>query len=57
MVVVLPAPFGPRKPNTSPRGTERSRSTMPGVSPWYRVRASQRMASDSASDSANPAES
>src|SRR5258708_11648768 len=23
-VVVLPAPFGPRKPNSSPRGTERS---------------------------------
>ena len=26
MVVVLPAPFGPRNPNTSPRSTENSRS-------------------------------
>ena len=33
IVVVLPAPFGPRKPKISPRGTVRSRSTTPGVAP------------------------
>ena len=33
IVVVLPAPFGPRKPNTSPRWTSRSRSISALTSP------------------------
>src|SRR5262245_37513132 len=34
MVVVFPAPFGPRKPNTSPCLTSRSTSMMPRCSPY-----------------------
>ena len=34
MVVVLPAPLGPRKPNTSPRSTESSRSRTAVKAPY-----------------------
>jgi hypothetical protein len=33
IVVVLPAPFGPRNPNTSPAATEKLTSTMPRFGP------------------------
>jgi protocatechuate 3,4-dioxygenase beta subunit len=35
IVVDLPAPFGPRNPNTSPRSTRRSRSTSASTVPSY----------------------
>src|SRR6186713_1416568 len=34
MVVVLPAPLGPRKPRISPRATEKERSLMARVGPY-----------------------
>src|SRR5690242_13070646 len=43
IVVVLPAPFGPRNPNTSPSWTWRSTSTIPLCSPYVLVRRSVRM--------------
>src|SRR6476469_6683038 len=43
IVVVLPAPLGPRKPKTSPAWTSRSTSTMPRCSPYDLVRRSVRM--------------
>src|SRR5664279_5277762 len=36
-VVVLPAPFGPRKPTTWPEGTEKERSSGAGRAPYLRV--------------------
>jgi hypothetical protein len=33
MVVVFPAPLGPKKPKISPRSTWRSRPSMPRVAP------------------------
>src|SRR4051794_4521730 len=36
--VVLPAPFGPRKPNTSPRSTVSDRSSTAVKSPYFFVR-------------------
>ncbi|MEX1008596.1 MAG: hypothetical protein WD271_12225 [Acidimicrobiia bacterium] len=45
IVVVFPAPFGPRNPKTVAVGTERSRSTMPRADPYDFVRASVSMAS------------
>src|SRR6266568_1957367 len=44
MVVVLPAPFGPRYPNTSPRATSRSRPARAWTSPNRLDRPSARMA-------------
>src|SRR2546428_8196796 len=38
MVVVFPAPLGPRKPNRIPSGTRRSMSAMPVRRPYRRVR-------------------
>ena len=38
IVVVFPAPFGPRKPNTCPRSTRRSRSITARVAPYVFVR-------------------
>src|SRR5215212_9178208 len=38
MVVVLPAPFGPRKPKISPLATERLRSFTAVKSPYFLVR-------------------
>src|SRR6188472_4089629 len=43
MVVVLPAPFGPRKPNASPSVISRSTSMMPRWAPYVLVRRSVRM--------------
>src|SRR5215831_12294299 len=40
IVVVLPAPLGPRNPNTSPRSTDRSRSRTAVTSPKLLVRCS-----------------
>lgn len=45
IVVVFPAPFGPRNPKTVAAGTERSRSTMPRADPYDFVRVSVSMAS------------
>jgi hypothetical protein len=45
MVVVLPAPFGPRTPNTVVTGTARSRSTMPRAPRYDFVSCSVSMAS------------
>src|SRR6185503_21058981 len=38
IVVVLPAPFGPRKPNSSPRSTVRSRPSTAASSPYRLLR-------------------
>src|SRR5262245_60227626 len=38
MVVVLPAPLGPRKPTTSPRSTSKVMSSMARTGPKYFVR-------------------
>ena len=43
IVVVLPAPLGPRKPKTSPAWTSRSTSMMPRCSPYDFVSRSVRM--------------
>src|SRR5690349_21793530 len=43
IVVVLPAPFGPRKPKTSPWPTSRSRSMIPRWAPYAFVRRSVSM--------------
>src|SRR6187402_2294661 len=43
IVVVLPAPLGPRKPKTSPAWTSRSTSMMPRCSPYDLVSRSVRM--------------
>src|SRR5688572_22459623 len=43
MVVVLPAPLGPRKPKISPAWTSRSTSMMPRCSPYDLVSRSVRM--------------
>lgn len=42
MVVDLPAPFGPRNPNTSPVSMPKSTSTIPRRTPNFRVRCSTR---------------
>ena len=39
MKVVFPDPFGPRKPNASPRPTSMSTSTTPTERPYIRVSA------------------
>src|SRR5665811_1344789 len=57
MVVVLPAPFGPRKPYTCPAATSRLRSStactrLPGLHPKLLVRLSIRMAAEA--DTENP---
>jgi hypothetical protein len=38
IVVLFPAPFGPRKPTTSPRATEKLTSWMAGLVPYRFVR-------------------
>ena len=40
IVVVLPAPFGPRKPTTSPSATSKLMSFMAYLSPYFFVRCS-----------------
>src|SRR5262245_45351177 len=45
MVVVFPAPLGPRKPNTSPRAMESSRSSTAAKSPYVLPRRSNLMMS------------
>src|SRR5688572_4389613 len=45
MVVVLPAPFGPRKPNTSPRRTAKLTWSTATKSPKVRVRSRTTMGS------------
>ena len=37
MVVDLPAPFGPRKPNVSPRATSKSMPRTASMSPYFLV--------------------
>src|SRR5437762_9760971 len=46
IVVVLPAPFGPRNPKTSPDLTSRSTSRIPRCSPYDLVRCSVWMIAD-----------
>ena len=48
MVVDLPAPFGPRNPNTSPRVTVRLRSSTATTWPNRLVKPSMRMAKSDA---------
>src|ERR1051325_4957966 len=38
MVVDFPAPFGPRKPNVSPRGTSKSMPATASISPYLLTR-------------------
>src|SRR5918995_2432038 len=51
MVVVLPAPLGPRKPNTSPRRTEKSMPSTATSSPKRLVSALASMRADAAGSS------
>ncbi len=45
MVVVLPAPFGPRRPKSSPPATEKETRSTAVTSPNLRVSSSTRMSS------------
>jgi hypothetical protein len=46
IVVLLPAPLGPRKPKTSPRATVRETPRTASISPYVLLRSSTSMAGD-----------